>query len=1137
MEALCRIGMLGGLRVQQGSRTITRFRTQKGAALLAYLAYHLGQAHPREVLTELLWPWNPPAAGRTNLRGELAALRRQLEPPGVPNGTVLQADRFSIRLNPDAVTSDVADLEAALQAASDAGGERERTQGLARAVELYQGPLLPGYYQEWVIPEQERLAELYFQAVGQLVAALEAAGELEAALDYGRRAVAADPLREEARRDLIRLLAAAGQPEAAQRQYEEWERVLKEELGATPPPAARQLMERLLGAKGQEVAARREPPAPVPAPPLRGRRAKPTGTVTFLLTDIEGSTRLAQQAREPFQRALEAHHRLLRQVFRRHGGHEAKELGDGFVVAFGHARNALACAVEGQQALGSRCWPEGVDVLRVRMALHTGDVELKGGEYRGLALHQASRLLTAGHGGQVLCSEVTAGLVRGELEAGVRLRDLGTYRLRDVDGQERLFQLDYPEMALAEFPPLRAEAGYGSHLPMALTRFFGREAELVWLGQTLLGDDTRLVTVTGPGGSGKTRLALETARQLLDPLRGAVWFVALGGISDAELVPGAIAGALNLPRSSQVEPLQQVVDLLCRQPSLLVLDNLEQLVEGTARVVRTLLARAPTLRCLVTSRQRISLDGETELPLAPLDTPGSDEQPQELVRCASVRLFVDRAQAARPDFQVTPVNAPAVAELCQRLEGIPLALELAAAWALVLTPKQMLAQLERRFEFLVSRQRDVDERHRTLRAAVDWSYQLLSPELQRFFARLSAFRGGWTMGTAEVVCDQQGVFEAVLELCDHSLVSSHEEAGGMRYQMLETIREFAAGLLDVEATAALRERHARYFLAAAQGRAAQADGPDEAQAFADLEADLSNLRAAMDWALECGHDQMVVELAAALGDFLWRRGYWQEHAQWTEAGLRAAEDLRPVAPALVARLLHGLARVAHDRGDLQLAESICQRGLALTTETQSLEWQAMLLNLAGLIGLQRGRAKEAGQVLEQSLALFRGIGHRRGEGMALHNLGLLAYTSGQRERARVLYEEALPVRRRAGDVRGAAETQNNLGVLAEEDGRLDAAEAAYREVLRAVLSLEDVLWMAVSLCNLGEMALRTGRPREAAQLLGPAERTLRHLGSVHAPHAAQCLQEALSGVPEAVDTGQLPWRQALIAAAEQASQG
>src|SRR5262249_47981149 len=420
----------------------------------------------------------------------------------------------------------------------------------------------------------------------------------------------------------------------------------------------------------------------------------------------------------------------------------------------------------------------------VRMALHTGEVRPKEGGYFGPTLDQAARLLSAVHGGQIVCSEATAFLLSRVAEPGLRVVDLGAYRLRGVETVERFFQVNFEGMRHQKFPPLDAEPGYSSNLPLQLTRFFGREQELSQLRNLLLDEGTRLGTVTGPGGVGKTRFALESAKQLLEPLCEAVWFVPLADLSDPGLIASAVLESMRLVCAPNLEPLEQVIEALSRQRALLVLDNFEQLATGGASVVGAMLERGGALKCLITSRRRLNMEGEREFPLPPL--PGRDgaARPERLILNDSVRLFIDRAQTARPDFQVTRANAAAVAQLCARLEGIPLALELAAAKAQVLTPAQMLARLVERFDLLVSKRRRVTERHRTLRAAIDWSYQLLAPELQKFFARLSVFGGGWTLEAAETVCEEPMALDYLAQLRDCSLILIEDEEHEARFRML-----------------------------------------------------------------------------------------------------------------------------------------------------------------------------------------------------------------------------------------------------------------------------------------------------------------------------------------------------------------
>ena len=497
----------------------------------------------------------------------------------------------------------------------------EKTQRLQEALGLYEGPLLPGRYEDWAIVEQRRLAEVHMGATSALVGLLARAGETEQALQYAHSALAADPLREEAHQLVIGLLLADGRVGPARQHYDDMAAMLREELGSEPSAGSDALLERIRAAQRPPAVASRAGPATPQTPPDDDGASPPAGTVTFLLTDIEGSTRRAESQGARFAEAVELHHRLLRQVFADHDGHEVRELGDGFLAAFEHATGAVAAAVAAQRALQGDGWPTSVPPLSVRMAVLTGEVELGPDGYRGIALSEASRLLSAGHGGQVLCSGVTAGLVRGRIHQGVDLVDLGTYRLRDISQPRRVFQLSFPGVRQRSFPGLRAEPGHVASLPIVVTRFIGREDEVEHLRALLTEPGCQLVTLTGPGGSGKTRLAVEAARRLADDLRGAVWFVPLEQVSAPSLVDGALADAMQLPRSGHADPLAQAAQVLARQPSLVVLGNAEQVIDEVAELAQALMARAPDLKVIVTSRRRLNVQAEREFTVLPLALP------------------------------------------------------------------------------------------------------------------------------------------------------------------------------------------------------------------------------------------------------------------------------------------------------------------------------------------------------------------------------------------------------------------------------------------------------------------------------------------------------------------------------------
>jgi predicted ATPase/DNA-binding SARP family transcriptional activator len=1106
---LWRVEMLGGLRLRGADGAVTRFRSRNTACLLAYLAYHLGEAHPRERLAAALWPRASPAAGSRGLRCAIASLRHLLELGDVPSEAGLRVDSSSLQLCPHAVTTDIVEFRQSLREARDATSEGVRLEWLSRAADLYAGPLLSGCHEEWIAPERERLAQEYLQAVLGLAATVERAGDMELALGWARRAVAAEPLREEAQRGLMRLLIIADQPEAALEHYQEFGRALQEQLGVRPSASLRRLGKRLLDAQGQAPKRRPRGVRLGPPRPPRPSRGLPTGTVTFLLTDIAGSTRLREAHGRLYDQALALHHTRLRKAFGQHCGYEVKEEGDGFIVAFERAPDALSCAVASQRSLAAPGWPKGIDCPRVRMALHAGSIELVAGEYRGLTLHYASRILAAGHGGQILCSESAASLLRRDVEPGIQLVDLGTYRLRDVNVLERLFQVSYPGMEPASFPALRAEANYGSRLPPTFTRFFGRDRDLAWLRERLLGDETRLVTMTGPGGTGKTRLALEVARRLEEPFHGAVWFVPLQGLTEAKLVPGAVADALNLARSPYLAPLDQVAAALARHTCLLVLDGYEHLVDEGAAIVRALLEHAPPSKCLVTSQRTLGLTGEVEFHVPPLRVPLGPHHVESLTECESVRLFTDRAQAVRPDFRVTPANAQVVGELCEQLEGIPLAIELAAARAQVMTPAQILGQLGHRLDFLVSRKRDTPDRHRTLRAAFDWSYDALGTELQRFFRQLSVFRGGWTVGAAEAVCAESEALEYLERLRESSLVLLKEgpdEAGEVRCGFLETLREYAEEHLVGAEGVAARRRHAEYHLALAEQAQDHYRGRHEKEWMDRLEAEHDNLRVALAWfgCAPAGEEEGELRLASALGEFWVVRGHLAEgRARLGEALGRSSAGQPSGARA---DALCQAALFAETQADYATVSALAEESLHASREAANQRGVARALLRLGSAALFDGDRARAKTVLGQAVSIARALGDRCAAAEGLCGLGDTAVAEGQVAAARTHFEEALGLCREVGWMYGAARSLLSLGAVALDQGEYPAARALLEETLTVLRRLGGTRFLAPCLLSLGGVAVCEGDTVSARVLLAEGVAIYRELGArMHLPSSLQWL--------------------------------
>ncbi|HJR79510.1 MAG TPA: adenylate/guanylate cyclase domain-containing protein, partial [Anaerolineales bacterium] len=658
-------------------------------------------------------------------------------------------------------------------------------------------------------------------------------------------------------------------------------------------------------------------PNPSIPPPGAGQRL-PLGTVTFLFTDIEGSTRLLQQLGDTYATLIAAHDQLLREIWQRHQGSVVGTQGDSFFVAFSRAVDAIQAAVQAQHALAAHPWPDGVRV-RVRMGLHTGEPQISASEnYVGIDIHRAARIAAAGHGGQVLISQTTYDLVEKELPEGVTLRDLGEHSLKDLRRSKHLYQLVIPGLP-ADFPPLKSLGSFPNNLPSQVTSFIGRSREIGEVKQLL--SEGRLVTLTGPGGSGKTRLGLQVAGETLGQFPGGVFFVALAPINDPGLVVSTIAQSLGIAETAGRTLLDSLKDYLQSKSLLLLLDNFEQVI-AAAPLVAELLASCSELKILVTSREALRISGERTYPVPPLSLPDLSQLPsvESLSQYAAVQLFLQRAQAVKPGFTITSETAPIIVEICYRLDGLPLAIELAAARIKLLPPQAMLARLENRLEFLTGGARDLPARQQTLRSAIAWSYSMLDESEQGLFRRLSVFVNGCTVNAVEAVAGQDPVEVSVLDrlgsLLDKSLLREVEAKNGeARFVMLELLREF--GLEQLEAGGeeeTIRYRHANFFLTLAEQAEASLEGQEQVRWMDRMEQEHDNLRAALEWSKTAGEAQeLCLRLAGTLGYFWEVRGHFSEGRERLSAIL--STEIAQGQTAARARLLARAAELAYRQSD------------------------------------------------------------------------------------------------------------------------------------------------------------------------------------------------------------------------------
>ena len=1089
-ESRIEFRLLGDFELASAGRALG-IGSPKQRRLLALLAVNPNRTVPVDAILDVLWPNGPPASAQSTLQSLVSRLRAEL---GTGNarlrlretGYVLEVDRDQV----DAHRFE--DLASQGRDAAARGDPRRAAELFGEALDLWRGPALADLADaDPFRPEAARLEESRLGVTEDLAEAELALGRPAQALARLEPHVAANPLRERAWGQRMLALYRLGRQADALRAFQSLRRLLGEELGLEPTPALRQLEQQIL----------LQSPELDGSPPEPSAAREQAETETFLFTDIEASTRRWEGDQDAMGHDLGRHDQLLRQAVEAAGGHVFSHTGDGLCAAFPTASAAVAAALAGQLALLTTQWA-GTAPLRVRMAIHSGAAERGGGTYQGPTLNRTARLQALAAGGQVLCSQAAAELARDRLPVGVTLLDLGEHRLADLARPERVYQLLHPELP-ASFPPLRSAEAGRHNLPLTLSSFVGRSHELDQLDGLLAG--SRLLTLTGVGGAGKTRTALQLAARNLDRFPDGAWLVDLSRIRDSTLVAAEVASALGIlsgaPSQGPAALEEWLGECLLARRLLLVIDNCEHLVEATARLAHLLLSRAPDITILATSREMLGLPGEVTFPLPPLSLPAADAtRPEQLAQSDAASLFCERARAAQPGFGLSDANASAVAQICRRLDGIPLALELAAARLRVLGAQQVAQRLDQRFALLTDSGRTAVARHQTLRAAVDWSYNLLPPSEQAALRRLSVFPGTFDLEAAEAVVGDVStepglgfpVLDVISRLVEKSLVLTEDSGTQIRYRLLETLRDYGATrLAEAGETEATQRRHRDFFLALADDWRKQAGGVQWAEPWmrgGGVEQD--NFRAALEWSLAREEHAPAVRMLGAVWLHWWYAGQVDLRAWLMRVLSESDESVDPFRW----QLLDALAIKAEEDGDRQEAVRLAREAVALAQHLGDPDAVAVARLLLGIRLLANGNPSEARAMLEATLT--EGAGGLPALSFAHHDLGWIALGEDDLMRAKTHFEQALEAGR--AQQLGPTLKVHCLAALAPVAARTGEPERARSLASEAVdgardLQLRRILVMA--LVRAAETAVLTADLAGARGLVRELLALLAELGS------------------------------------------
>ena len=1049
--------LLGRLAVEADGLELISTRPRE-RAVLALLLLWRGRVVGIEALIDAVWGGDPPPTARTALHGHVSALRKRLgaerietKPPG-----------YRLRLLPGD-TLDVERFEAIL---ADAGAEGPavRSEMLREALELFRGEVLEDVELALdpsadlameLASERARLEGLRFVAEEQRAAADLELGRHLAVVPRLEALVALHPLREGLRAQLMLALYRAGRQADALRIAQDGRQILAADLGVEPGPALQRL-ELLILNHDPDLA--RAPGA------AAGTGSLPTGVVTFLATDTsDGIVELAA----------------------RYGGVPASTGRHGVVMAFSRARDGAAAAAAMQRAARR-------DGSVPRVGIHSTAVEATHGRYPAPEVDRAWRLADVAHPGQVVLSRASRDLLREAPLEEADVRDLGDHRLTDLGPAQPLFQLVASGLAVA-FPPVRGLDARPTNLPVQPTALIGREHELEAVTELLREPGTRLVTLTGPGGTGKTRLAVHVAAELLDDAPDGVFFVALEALAQPELVGPAIATATGIREWGGESPATVLIRELRNRRTLLVLDNFEHVL-AAASIIGEILAAVPGVTVLATSRTRLRIEGERVFAVPTLAAPKLGGAPIDLADLQgidAVALFTARARAASPEFSLTSENASAVANLCRVLDGLPLAIELAASRMAILPPTVLVDRLDQALRVLTGTRRPGPERHRALQVTIDWSHDLLEPDARRLFAAVAVFAGGWTLDAAESVGgDGLDVIDGLANLVDQSLVSLHGTETDPRFGMFETIREYARDKLEASGLrAAIERRHAAFFLSLAQAAEPHLRG-NPGSWVSRLQAEHDNIRAALDRLTVLGDGETEARLAGHLWRFWYLAGHLSEGRRRLEHALDVHADPTPAR----ARALIGAAVMAVNTNDLALARLRAAEGLTLHRTMGDAWGAAYCLYMLGAAARGEGDLQAARIVHDEALSAFRALGDDHSALLVSRNLAGTLKDLGDRDGARVLYQDNLRRARVDHNGRLEASSLGALATLAFDDGRVADALWMLRESLRLHRELADRLDTALDLARAAQTLSMVGHPVEAARVVAALSAVSDELG-------------------------------------------
>lgn len=1053
------IEFLGKFQASLNKTIISKFRTQKTASLLAYIIYYNKIEHSRDSLIDIFWPENDIQSGRHNLSQALSSIRSQFNQVNSASSSLIISNRNFISFNKELSKTDVGLFKEISKKAFLNKYISEQKNLLSSAVELYKGHFLNGFYDDWAISEREHLQNVYIRCVNTITKYLQDSNELSQAIELNLKAISIDPLREELHQNLMQLYDMSGQYGTALKQYESLKAILKKELGVLPDTNSSSLAKNI-SEKARKTLTDLNNNIKVEFNSNNNDKdisKLQFGVLTFIVVSVNSAINYSD---------IDTTKKDIKSIILNNNGFEIEYSSNYIVAAFPRTSHAITASFEIQSLiiLESKIGP-------FKIVIDTNDSDMYVKKYYETIVSPMVYIINAIHDGQVVITSRTLVLINRDKAISEKMEYIGNYKILGISNTEKLFLFKYfPSIKSSDFPQIKLESAYQINLPFVSTKIFGREIEIETLYGIITSMQYKIITLTGSGGVGKTRLVIEIIRKIIPSFNDNIWFIPLHDLKNHITISEFIVDSMKIQSFDYRNSFDQIIDFLKgRKHSILIFDNYEHLIHSSNNFFKDLLYNLNNITCIVTSRFKLDIDYEFEFPIKPLSVASYGDHFDSVIKNDCVQLFRDRAISVKPDFSINNSNIYYILELCKKLDGIPLAIELAAARAQVLTPKQMLEKLKDRFDFLVSKRKDISERHRTLRAVIDSSYQLLDDNIQKYFAKISIFNGDYSLESAEIITEEKMSLDYLSTLKEYSFVYTEEKNSNIRFRMFESVKEYAKEQLFEDERKLLQIKYAKYYVELSESYNDVLLKGSQITWLDNISVEMENIRYVFEWIYK---NPEYIDLAVRLSKSIIK--FWQIRCHYREGIDTMAKIFNANSIISNFEKANGLMNIGilfYHEGELNSANHYFNLSMYLFQDLNDKKHIADLVFRIGNIAFQYNNMKKAKECYQKSYEMYAELNLKYGISNSINGLANIAMFERDYQVAYDYQSASLLIRKELKDEQGICLILNNIGRLLFLMGNFESAKKHFESSIIISRNLGAVKHLTGTLSNIGLLSI------------------------------------------------------------------